>query len=154
MSLDVILPWNENIKEIKAEPIDYDEEFHSLEDHNIDPLNIVKIDDIKTENNDETFNDFDGKINEMSVVHKCQICHQVFPKTSILKRHMKNEHKNANFQCQTCEKQFSKEKQLMLHIKTVHSEIKDFKCDYCVRAFSQMRHLENHVKSVHKGKAI
>lgn len=84
-------------------------------------------------------------------VFKCKICHQEFKKSSILKAHMKADHRDVvkEYKCEECGKCFNHVGNLKAHLR-IHSGEKPFRCDQCGKCFSRQGNLTTH-KRCHTG---
>ena len=95
------------------------------------------------------------KIHKGHKKNKCKLCPEFFPRSGLLKNHMKSVHGKEN--CDICDK-FYDVYHLKKHIKIVHEgkNPKDeefrFKCESCDKSFASAQRLKGHYQCVHEGK--
>ncbi len=192
---------SEPIVKLKTEPEDLEVAFDltEFEDHFQDEAD-VEDNDIKKESDEEDFannQDFDIEEDEDDEYHledhkpklkrrkksssrsgskafKCYVCPQEFPKVSLMRLHMRQDH--TNIKCEECEKVFENPVKLAKHrnakhvfvkcvpcdksfiksvydrhMKTVHVDksLRTFKCEHCPYSVHAQRYLNEHMKEYH-----
>ena len=171
-------PDEQHVDNIKMEPtedytdnLDYSD-YSMIYDANNEEYDYYE-DDVKTEMNDQEFNeDLDNSIyasaedysqdfpaaagsgNDISDEnssngHHCDFCGKSFVYEGSLNNHIEKCHK---FKCDNCEKTFKQLKALERHVKIKHEKIKDHKCEECGKAFLYILSLNDHISCVHEGK--
>ena len=75
--------------------------------------------------------------------HNCHFCNYSTPKTSTLKKHLKQIH----FYCPTCRTKATTREKLYEHLKNVHHEA--FQCEFCSKMFERKSELKLHLGQKH-----
>ncbi|MCY4328491.1 MAG: C2H2-type zinc finger protein [Endozoicomonadaceae bacterium] len=90
---------------------------------------------------------------DVSDLHQCDACHQIFTQKSYLNRHncaqASGETKKPLFECEECNACFHKPSELTRH-QVIHKKEKPFQCKICKHAFKHNSYLKKHVANMHQ----
>lgn len=123
-----------------------------LKDYTTHPVKKSSIKGLSTDNIN-TNNNVNSNINGTNspIIHKCEICGQIFSKEKGLMRH--RAYHESRVICDICGKVCSNQNWLESHKKLAHSgNTKSEKntCSYCQKTFYFSAHLISHLKRVHR----
>lgn len=86
--------------------------------------------------------------NSTAVSFHCSECNAKFRFKHNLIKHIKKQHKKADYKCDTCNVLFTHKYNLTVHVRNKHSDA-TFTCNICHRNFSSSRCLSNHLQKCH-----
>ncbi|XP_071441212.1 zinc finger protein 492-like isoform X1 [Hetaerina americana] len=82
-----------------------------------------------------------------NLLHKCQICNNIFKERELLKAHVRRMHleKERLFRCDVCSVVFECKSDLHEHVKSLHSVRREYQCQHCFIHFQNMNELQIHL---------
>ena len=80
----------------------------------------------------------------------CEICGKLLFQRD-LKRHLKHQHSNCEFECQECGQKFTSVGKLRGHVTREHKRERYHKCPQCEKQFYNPNVLRDHIAVVHEG---
>ena len=91
--------------------------------------------------------------NDKADSFKCEVCDELIPPYSSLRRHMYRKHGGRKFNpvtCDECGKQLSDKSKLDKHKDSIHLNKKPYQCQICKLSVSRIDNLKQHKLRVHK----
>lgn len=78
--------------------------------------------------------------------YDCVVCHKVFPRRSLWKRHVATHEDTKPFLCRDCGRGFNRKEHLSRHLLS-HVSVRPFNCEGCGKFFNRKEHLTRHQMS-------
>ncbi len=126
--------------------------FASADDQVNHLLEVHKISQISESASLVLPEDVEAAASAASNERTCPTCKKVFPKPSMMRRHLRIHTGEKPFTCLVCKKSFNQKNSLQIHMKK-HTGDRPYGCPFCAYAFTQKGNLKVHIQRTHADQA-